>query len=383
MPPSFRIAAFYALCFGAFGVSLPYWPLWLSARGLGPDEIGLVFAGSMLAKIVATPLAAALSDRIGRRRTVILGLLIASFGANLLYLPAASTGAIIAVAILSALCLTPVMALTDSLALGMARARRFDYGRVRLFGSAGFMLVALATGEAIQGRPIDLLLWLLLGLLALSCIAGLLLPEGETEAGGHGSLAGQLAGTAALLRQPGMGWFLLAAGLIQNSHVGYYAFSTLYWRGAGISESTIGWLWAEGVVAEILLFAAGPFLSARLGARGLLLLGGAGAALRWAVTGLSTDLAVLVPLQLLHALSFGAAHLGAMLYLARQAPAGLSATAQALYGAVPGGIVSGLVYAGTGILYGHLGGGMTFFAMSGLALLGIGAVARVNRAFPT
>jgi PPP family 3-phenylpropionic acid transporter len=72
MRPEIRIAAFYARTFGVFGVSLPYWPLWLQARGLSADQIGLVFAASMLGKIVAIPMVAALADRLDRRRAVIL-----------------------------------------------------------------------------------------------------------------------------------------------------------------------------------------------------------------------------------------------------------------------------------------------------------------------
>jgi PPP family 3-phenylpropionic acid transporter len=78
MRPEIRIAAFYARTFGVFGVSLPYWPLWLQARGLSADQIGLVFAASMLGKIVAIPMVAALADRLDRRRAVILCLLLAS-----------------------------------------------------------------------------------------------------------------------------------------------------------------------------------------------------------------------------------------------------------------------------------------------------------------
>jgi len=95
--PEVRLAAFYALIFGAFGVSLPYWPLWLASRGLAPDEIGLVFALTSLAKIVATPLATALADRLDRRRAVIAWLVAASLAANLCFVPARGWAAILAI----------------------------------------------------------------------------------------------------------------------------------------------------------------------------------------------------------------------------------------------------------------------------------------------
>jgi PPP family 3-phenylpropionic acid transporter len=381
MRPEVRLAAFYALIFGAFGVSLPYWPLWLAARGLDPEKIGLVFALTAFAKILAAPVAAALADRLDRRRAVIVGLVAASLAVNLCFLSARGWPAILAISFGAVLFTSPVMSLTDTLALMLARDRRLDYGRVRLFGSLGFMAVVLAAGAGIEGAPADLILWLLLGLMAAALVAALLLPEVRAGEGSvpHRSPAGQLAAMAALLARPSVAWFLLAAGLIQNSHLAYYGFGTLYWRAAGIGSATIGWLWAEGVIAEIILFAAAPALLARIGPERLIMLGGVGAVLRWTALGLATDLAVLVPAQLLHALSFAAAHLGAMLYLARQAPAGLSATAQGLYAALPLGIGTGLVYGGTGFLFEHWGGRAAFLAMAVLAALGTAAMGRAAR----
>src|SRR5690606_16104494 len=120
--------------------------------------------------------------------------------------------------------------------------------------------------------------------------------------------------------------------LIQASHGVLYGFGTLHWQSAGHAKDTIGWLWAEGVVAEILLFSFGAAVLRRLGSPSLLMLGGVAAAGRWILLGFSTDLPVLVVAQLLHGLTFGATHLAAIDFLGRAAPPGLSATAQSLYG---------------------------------------------------
>ena len=378
--PEIRLAAFYALVFGAFGLSLPYWPLWLASRGLDPDTIGLVFAAASFAKILGTPAATALADRLDRRRAVIVALVALTFLVNLCFLPVRGSLPILILSFLAGLFTSPVTPLTDTLTLALARDGGFAYGRVRLFGSLGFLLVALAGGATIAGRPADLILWLMLAMLAAGLGAAWLLPEcvAADRALHPPSLAAQLAGMLSLLRRPDIAWFLLACGLIQNSHLAYYGFGTLYWRQAGLGSATIGWLWAEGVIAEIVLFAAAPLYLERVGAERLIMLGGLGAALRWTALGLSTDLAVLLPMQLLHALSFGAAHLGAMLYLARHAPAGLGATAQGLYAGLPLGIGTGLVYAVTGILFAHYGGGTTFLGMATLALAGVAAMGRVS-----
>ena len=173
--------------------------------------------------------------------------------------------------------------------------------------------------------------------------------------------------------------FVLAAGLIQASHVVYYGFATLHWRAAGHGEAVIGWLWAEGVVAEIMLFAWAAAVLRRLPPLRLLALAGGLSVLRWAATALSTDLAVLIPAQALHAASFGAVHLATVHYLRDHTPLALQASAQGFYAAIGGALLSGLLTPFGGWLYGRAGG-EAFWAMAAVALAGtIAAVSLMRR----
>jgi len=117
------------------------------------------------------------------------------------------------------------------------------------------------------------------------------------------------------------------------------------------------------------LFWYGGMLARRLQPSGLMLLGGGLGALRWLLTGLTAEPAALLALQALHGFSFGATHLGAMQYLRDRATAGLSATAQGLYSALPMGALGGLTMMAAGPLYGALGAG-AYQAMAVLAALG-------------
>jgi PPP family 3-phenylpropionic acid transporter len=109
----------------------------------------------------------------------------------------------------------------------------------------------------------------------------------------------------------------------------------------------------------------------------LLSLAGALTVARWILTGLSTDLAVLVPAQALHAASFGAAHLAAMHYLRDHTPAELHASAQGFYAAVGFALPFGLLTPAAGWLYGETGGG-AFWAMAALALAGTALAAGLS-----
>jgi PPP family 3-phenylpropionic acid transporter len=135
----------------------------------------------------------------------------------------------------------------------------------------------------------------------------------------------------------------------------------------------IGGLWAEGVVAEILLFSVSGFFVARFGPIGLLALAGFSGIARWAVLAQSTELAALLSVQVLHAITFGAVHLGAMHFVARNAPPGLSATAQGIY-ASASGLAMGLAMIGAGGLFAAFQGN-AFFAMAAISAVGTGLAA--------
>jgi PPP family 3-phenylpropionic acid transporter len=155
-------------------------------------------------------------------------------------------------------------------------------------------------------------------------------------------------------------------------------FSALDWKTAGFDTTTIGLLWALGVVAEIALFAG----SARWSLPGtvLLLLGGAGAVLRWGAMALDPPALALPLLQCLHALTFGATHLGAIAAIAQLAPAGRAAAAQG-YLSIVVGLAMAAALALSGSLY-AAHGGAAYLAMAGLAFAGCGLALAARRLTP-
>mgnify|MGYP003710583461 CR=1 FL=1 len=129
---------------------------------------------------------------------------------------------------------------------------------------------------------------------------------------------------------------------------------------------------AEGVAAEIILFAFGARLIRRFGPVRLIALGGLAGALRWSVTGASDGLLVLIAMQALHGFTFGATHLGAIYFIARRMPQALSASAQSLYSAIVMGLALGAASLTAGKLYALYGSG-AYQAMALLAAAGGGA----------
>jgi PPP family 3-phenylpropionic acid transporter len=134
----------------------------------------------------------------------------------------------------------------------------------------------------------------------------------------------------------------------------YYGFSAVQWSAAGFDGVVIAALWALGVAAEIVLFALQSRLPPFFEPTILLLAGACGGLLRWIGMAFDPPAPVLAGLQLLHALSFGATHLGALMFLARHAPPAQAATAQG-YLAMASGLAMAAAMALSGVLYRDFG----------------------------
>ena len=366
--PRFFLAARFAINFGALflavGIYVPFWPLWLAGRGLSAEEIGLLLAIAAWVRVLGTPLIAQLADRSGQTKRVLIVLTVLTLIGFAAFIPVQGFWPILGVTLIAAAAFQSIIPLTESLTMTMVLRERLDYGRIRLWGSLAFILGTAGAGQVLTGRDPDLVLYLILGTLGVMLMTALALPSRRRPVA-----TGKKARLRALFTDRRFVLFIAATSLLQSSHAVYYAFSALHWRAAGLSETVVGLLWAEGVIAEVLLFAVSGAAVAWLGPVGLMLVAGVAGIARWSVLGATTAPLALMGAQILHAATFGAAHLGAMHFIARNAPPGLSASAQGVYSAIAGGLATGLVMLLAGRLYESLSGG-AFTVMVGLSFAG-------------
>jgi PPP family 3-phenylpropionic acid transporter len=215
------------------------------------------------------------------------------------------------------------------------------------------------------------LIWLIVAASALAACAASLLAPLATGTPPH---TADITPRLHLMRDPVFIAVVVAASLIQASHAAYYGFSALEWRARGLDGEAIAALWGLGVIAEVVLFACQgklpPFVSPSV----LLMIGAAGGALRWAAMAFDPPAASLPFLQLLHAASFGATHLGALTFLTRHVAAERAATAQG-YLAIAMGAAMAAATGLSGVLYGAFG--VKAYAAMALAAVAGGACAAV------
>ena len=369
--PAGRLAAWYFWYFAFIGAFLPYFALYLQSIGMSAGRIAVLMSHGQLMRLVAPLLWSWLADSGGQRvRIVVASTAAACLAFVAVFLTEDFLGLLVGLAILHFFW-SASLPLVEALTLGHLAGRTEHYGRIRLWGSVGFIAAVLGVGLLLDVAPIRSQLWVSWMLLAGTLVSALTL----SEVAGHGS---QPAGPIAeVLRQPRVRHLMGAALLMTAAHGTLYVFYSIHLVAAGYGKSLVGLLWTLGVVAEIVVFLLMPRLSLRFSLRTLLLACFALAVLRFALIGWAVAwLAVLVFAQLLHAASFGAHHAATVAALNHWFAPGQQARAQALYGSIAygaGGLGGALL---AGWMWEPLGAGLSFGASAVLALAGLPLVWR-------
>lgn len=366
-----RVALFYGALFLIYGVHLPFLPVWLDWRGLSPNEIAAIISGPFFLRLVVTPAVALAADRFDSHRLIVISLGWTCLVTAVLLANSTAFVPIFLAAVAFHLAASTIMPLTETVAVRGVKAANLDYGRMRLWGSLTFILAGLAGGSLMDEFGPAAAVWLMAAGALATAIAAHGLPRSVSEAKTRERHSSRLAAAAAkrLVRTPVFIVFLLAVGLIQATHGTFYAFGAVHWRSQGISTVWVGLLWAVAVLAEVALFAWSRPVLARFGPLALIASGGAAAILRWGAMCLDPPLWALFPLQLLHALTYGASHLGAIHFIGKAVPEEAAGTAQALYATFAAGVFMGVVTLASGPIYSAYHG-LSFIVPAVLAVAG-------------
>jgi PPP family 3-phenylpropionic acid transporter len=318
-----RLSIISGTMFIANGMHLPYFPVWLAARGLTDTEIAAVLAAPLILRVLITPLIAFAADKRGIAVTLACCALTLFCG----YLGLGFVAGFTLIFIGAALVATAqgsIPALVDALTLAEIRrlenvgCRRLEYGRVRVFASISVLSMMLLSGPIVSFFPGEKIIWALALIAFIPASTGIFVAARSRPVRLNKSAQGGLTADGAHLRVALI--CIAAAALVQASHAQIYTFGTLHWRAMGFSPGEISLAWATGVCAESILFVAiGRYLGGARNAAILLLAGALGASLRWFLMSMSPSAVWMIPLQAMHGLSFGATYLGSVLLLSSMA----------------------------------------------------------------
>lgn len=363
--PYWRLSGFYFFYFAFVGAMSPYWGLYLQSLAFNAFQIGVLMSLLQVMRVFAPNIWGHIADRTGRRTAIVqvaaLGSVVVFagvfFGSSFWWMFAVMAGL--------SFFWSASLPLVEAMTLSHLGDRTDGYGRIRLWGSIGFIIVVVGLGYAFDFVSITWLPWAVLLLMLGIAAFARVIPEAEIlpHAGDHVPVWD-------VLKRPEVASLLAACLLMAVTHGPYYTFYSIYLVEHGYDKSTVGWLWALGVLCEIGIFLIVPRIFARVTPRRLILASFALAVLRFLLIAWGVESAWVVwGAQTLHAFTFGTYHAAAVALIHQHFRGRHQARGQAFYTSLSygvGGTIGGLA---SGLTWDTLGSAWTFTLAAASAAL--------------
>ncbi|MFN3544466.1 MAG: MFS transporter [Thiobacillus sp.] len=349
--PYWRLSGFYFFYFAFVGAISPFWGLYLQSLAFSAVQIGVLMSLLQVMRIFAPNIWGHLADRSGRRTAIVQ---LAAFGSALAFAGVFFGSGfwwMFAVMATVSFFWSASLPLVEAMTLSHLGDRIDAYGRIRLWGSVGFIVMVVGLGYAFDYVSIAWLPWAVLAVMLGIAAFARVIPEAEILAhhGDHRPLR-------EVVRRPEVAALLAACLLMAVTHGPYYTFYSIYLVDHGYDKSTVGWLWALGVICEIGIFLVIPRIFSRVTPRTLILASFALAVLRFLLIAWGVGSAWVVwGAQTLHAFTFGTYHAAAVALIHQHFRGRHQARGQALYtslsygvGGTIGGLASGFTWEALG-----------------------------------
>jgi PPP family 3-phenylpropionic acid transporter len=370
--PELRATVYYFIQYMPGAVVTVYGGIWFADQGLSAGEIGVLNALPTLIMLLLNVAVGRIADSAPDWRGVIV---IGGVLAGLLPLALPFVSGFWGILIVWTLLTLPAAAIgpvTDAATMRMTRRRGSQFGPIRAWGTVGYMLMLVATGFVVAWAGGGIFLPMFIGLSLLRTLATFQLPRfrgpGGVEVPTH-------AGAARRLRDAMQPFFVLPLvgwSMVFGTHIVLNAFQGLLWLEQGFGADIIGALLAVAAIAEAgLMFAFAPF-ARRFSARSLILVSAIAAVVRWACMALQPDIAFLIPLQALNAITFALGYLGCMTFITNWTSDEIAAEAQGFFQMLQQAM-SVIALVAFGWLIGLLGA-KAYFVAAAFSLLGAGLI---------
>ena len=364
---SFNFSLFLFAHYAQAGTFVTYVSLFFAARGMTVPQIGILMALVQMMRIFGPNLWGWVADHTQQRVVVLrmtalcacLSFIGMFFGDSFAWFVA-----LMLVLNLFTSALTPI---SEALMLSGMKGDLSGYGRLRLWGSIGFMASVMVASYGLEWFGVDAFPWIMLGMLV--CVLGASTRLREAP---HTEVAAAKAPLARVLRQPEVVSFFLSTALMVAAHTSLYVFYSLYLERLGYSKPVTGAMWSLGILAEVLFFYFQASVFRRFSPRSVILFALAVAVVRFVMIGAGgASLAVLVAAQLLHAATFAAHHSASIMAMQRWFSGALQGRGQALFVSIAygaGGTLGGLFMAAC---WDRIAPEAAYYAAAGLSAAGM------------
>jgi len=344
--PYWRLSGFYFIYFASLGVLVPYWGLYLKSLGFNSLTIGALVAILPATKLIAPYIWGWIADHTRRSMLIIrIGSVFAVLSFSLVFVNH-QLWWLVSVMLLFSFFWNATLPQFEAMTLNHLGDDTHRYSMVRLWGSLGFIVIAIVMGELLESYDTTIIPIVVFTTFVIIAIASFMVPEKlNVPHEDHSPIW-------LVIKQPKILAFLVVCFLMLCSHGPYYTFYTIYLEELGYSSRMIGVLWAVGVFAEVIVFLLMHRLLPLFGARNLLFITFFLTTLRWLIIGfLADELVMLFVAQLIHAFSFGVFHSVGIALVHEYFTGSHQGRGQALYASVSfgagvavGSLISGLLW---------------------------------------
>ncbi|TCB48354.1 MFS transporter [Acinetobacter terrestris] len=366
LPIQHKLAGFYFFYYSIVGTFMPFWSLYLEDQGFNYQEIGLLSSIAIVTRFFAPFIWGWIADKSGKRMLLVrIATWMEACIWFMIFLIPNTFQSVALLMLIFSFFQNAILAQFEGVTLFWLGEKRTQlYGKVRKWGSVGFIVGVFGIGALLEVVPISMLPVMLLCIAFLAFIWSFSIKE--PNAAPHAQQ--QLEPLLPILKRPVVAAFFAIEFVLLFSHAPFYSFYSNYLHQVGFGTTEIGFLWSVGVVAEIIIFAFANMFLTRFSWRSLvslcLVLTGA----RWIVVGLLPYSFIAQFLaQTIHAFSFGLFHMIAMRIIFQNFSMGQQGRGQAMYSTMWGlGVAIGSILAGR---YWQLISGETVFIIAGLSTL--------------
>ncbi|QVR69343.1 MFS transporter [Acinetobacter sp. BHS4] len=364
-----RLGGFYFFYYSIVGTFMPYWNLYLQDQGFNYQEIGVLSSIAIVTRFFAPLVWGWIADKSGRRMLLVR---IATWMESCIWLaifivPNTFQSVALLMLIFSFF-QNAILAQFEGVTLfwlGNQKAKL--YGKIRKWGSVGFIVGVFTIGAILEIVPISMLPILLLIIASLAFIWSFSIREPDSAPTSQKHLEPLLP----VLKRPTVAAFFAIEFILLFSHAPFYSFYSNFLKSLNFSTTEIGFLWAMGVFAEIFMFSIASKIFQRFSWRSLVVVCLLVTSIRWMLVAVFSHYFIgQLFAQCLHAFSFGLFHLIAMRVIFQNFSAGQQGRGQALYSTMWGlGVAFGSVLAGH--FWKILSGELIFMCASVVVLLGL------------
>ena len=363
-----RLSSFYFSYYFFVGLFVPYWGIYLTSLSFSALQIGALLSLFQISRIFAPNFLGWIADRSGE---YIKWIKISSFFGFIFFIGifwANSFLSIFLIMMAMSIFTSSTLPLAESLTLAHLKANKADskYSHIRLWGSIGFIVAAILLGIMIDSIGEKSLIYALLLTQLVIFLLAFILPTKKVI-----FLPKKKRSIWPILKKREVVVLLLSCALMVSSHGLLYNFYSIFLEQQGYSGTTIGLLWAVGVIFEIIIFLLMPRILNKFTLKAVLLISLGFAVIRFFLIGAYVDSMILLFIaQVMHAATFGSFHVASIQLIAHFFYNEHQARGQSLYNSITYGVGGAIGGLGGGYMIEYSGMANTFMLSAILPFLG-------------